>query len=80
MQPFRLFGGSRRDPAAVPAPADDAATVRGYTHDITQACIDLIDIPLDHDTQQRVIEVLLHQAPAAEQAMARLNEHAGVHR
>lgn len=80
MQSLRLFGGSRRDPATPPAPADDTATVRGYTHDITQACIDLIDVPLDHGMQRRVIEVLLHQAPAAEQALARLNEHAGAER
>jgi hypothetical protein len=75
MQPFRLFGGARRG-AAHPAPADDTATVRDYTHDITQACIDLIDLPLDHDAQQRVIDLLLHRAPAAEQALARLEDHA----
>jgi hypothetical protein len=79
MQSFRLFGGVRRaaEPPAVPhAPADDTATVDAYIHDITQACIDLIDLPHEHDVQQRVIQVLLHQAPLAEQAMARLEKRA----
>lgn len=54
-------------------PATDAATVETYTRDIIQACIDLIDLPHDHDAQQRVIQLLQYHAPAAEQARARLS-------
>lgn len=71
----RLRGAGRRSGAA-PASDDDVAAVRDYARAITQACIDLIDVPLDHNAQQTVIELLLHQAPAAEEAMARLT-HAG---
>lgn len=64
--------GFRRHRAPERTTPDDNAIVQDYKHDIVEAAIDLIDLPMDHDTQQRVIELLLHKAPVAEQAMARL--------
>lgn len=60
--------------AAMPSGStNDSVTIENYTRDIIQACIDLIDLPYDHDAQQRVIQLLQYHAPAAEQARARLS-------
>ncbi|NTY62093.1 hypothetical protein [Mycolicibacterium sphagni] len=80
MHPLRRRSGSADRRAAVEHdPADDAARVRSFTDDITAACIDLIDLPLDITTQRRVVELLLHAAPEAEQAITRLNNTAVPH-
>jgi hypothetical protein len=77
MHPLRRRSGSTgRRAATQPNPADDTARVRSFTDAITTACIDLIDLPLDITAQRRVIELLLHAAPDAEQAIARLNDSA----
>lgn len=59
---------------ATPAPTADMdnALVRTYVNDITEACVDLIDVPNDAEYQRRVINVILTQAPVAAQAMERL--------
>ncbi|WP_102144352.1 hypothetical protein [Mycobacterium hubeiense] len=75
MQPSRRRSGStgRR------APKHDAEIVRKFTDDITAACIDLVDLPLDISAQKRVIELLLNDAPAADQAVIRLHNAAVNH-
>lgn len=80
MHPLRRRSGSADRRAAEHTPADDTARVRSYVEAITEACIDLIDLPLGHhDIQRRVIELLLHDAPEAEQAITRLNNTAVPH-
>ena len=74
MHPLRRRAGSTSRGAAVEHDREaDAAIVRSFADDITEACIDLIDLPLDIDAQKRVIQLLLHDAPTAEQAITRLN-------
>lgn len=68
----------RRHRAAERATPDDNAIVQQYKHDVVEAAIDLIDLPMDHNAQQRIIEILLHKAPAADQAMARLHHASSV--
>lgn len=75
----RRAGGARRRATAEHNPDDDATRVSSFSADITEACIDLIDLPLDIGAQKRVVELLLHDAPEAEQALARLHA-AAVHR
>ena len=78
--PAPLHGGLRvigtatgaKDTTVGSGSTSDSATVQSYARDIRQACIDLIDLPHDHDAQQRVIQLLQYKAPAAEQAMTRL--------
>ena len=69
----RGSGSVTKDTLMPCGPATDSVTVDTYTRDIIQACIDLIDLPHDHDAQQRVIQLLQYHAPAAEQARARLS-------
>lgn len=76
MHPLRRRSGSADRRAAEHDPADDTARVRSFTDAITAACIDLIDLPLDITTQRRVVELLLHDAPEAEQAITRLHNTA----
>lgn len=49
----------------------DTAAEQKFVNEVTAACIDLIDLPLDIPTQRRLIELLQHRAAAAEQAISR---------
>lgn len=70
----------RRHRAAERTTPDDNTIVEQYKHDVVEAAIDLMDLPMDRDAQQRIIEILLHKAPAAEKAMARLHRDSSVTR
>jgi len=67
-----LSTAGRRIVTPAPTADLDNELVRTYVNDITEACVDLIDVPIDTEYQRRVINVILTQGPAAAQAMERL--------
>lgn len=71
MHPLRRRAGRRANPT--PTPDEDTRVVDQYVHAANAAAIDFLDLPFDHTVQQNLIELLLHSAPPAGQALQRLH-------